>query len=115
MSKPVDSKHDSSPIVDLSTKEHISKSVYMHSEAMMMLVKELYEHWRMDPEDDVMGNRSYWYYSGLLTTHPQAFVEIMSLELGIDILFDSGREAEICEMILNGLRKKRNAAIFVFQ
>ena len=105
-------EHNSSPKSDLNTKEHVSASVYMHSEEMLMLVKELYDHWREDPKDQIgkLVDRSLWYYSGLITTNPAAFVEIMSLELGTPIVFDSGREAEICFEILNLLRKQRGVS-----
>jgi hypothetical protein len=103
--------HDSSPDAKLDTKEHVSLSVYLHSEEMMAVVKELYENWREEPREQVgkLVDRSLWYYSGLLTTNPAAFVEIMSLELGLNIVFDSGREQEICFEILNALRKQRGA------
>lgn len=104
-----DSSHNSSPKANLDTKEHVSVSVYMHSEGMNMLVKELYDNWREDPKDQVgkLVDRSLWFYSGLLVLNPPAFVEIMSLELGVPIIFDSGRENEICWDILNLLRKQR--------
>lgn len=105
-------KHDSSPKQNLQTKAHVSNSVYLMSEQFNALRKELYDHWREDPNDDKIGDRSLWYYSGLMVTYPQAFVEIMSLELGLDIVFDSGREAEICFEILNALRRKRGALLF---
>jgi hypothetical protein len=103
--------HNSSPEQNLKTTEHVSASVYYSSEEFNALRKELYEHWREDPETQVgrLVDRSLWYYSGLMVTNPQAFVEIMSLELGLTIIFDSGREQEICFEILNALRKQRGA------
>lgn len=102
-------EHNSSPVHNLNTKEHISQTVYMHSENMMMLVKELHDNWQDDMLDPIHGDTipGYWYYSGLLTNNPMAFVEIMSLELGLDLIFDSGKESEICGKILNALRHKR--------
>jgi hypothetical protein len=108
-------KKDSSPIANLDTKEHVSVSVYMHSEEQIALVKELYDHWREDPITQVgkLVDRSLWYYSGLLTYDPAAFVEVMSLELNMPhLVFDSGREAEICFEILNELRARRGALPF---
>lgn len=106
-------KHNSSPKQNLDTKAHVSNSVYYMSEAFNQLRKELYENWREDPTEDLIGDRSLWYYSGLMVTFPQAFVEMMSLELGLNIMFDSGKEEEICFEILNALRKKRGAFPFV--
>ncbi len=105
--------HDSSPVANLQTKEHRAEAVlYVNSEEFNELRRELYENWRMDPKADTTGGNSYWYYSGLMVTHPQAFVEIMSMELGLRITFDSGKESEICLEILNALRKKRGVSPF---
>jgi hypothetical protein len=84
----------------------------MASEEFNALRKELYENWREDPETQVgkLVDRSLWYYSGLMVTNPPAFVEIMCLELGLQIVFDSGREAEICLEILNALRRQRGVS-----
>lgn len=107
-----DSTHNSSPRQNLQTKEHVSASVYFSSEAFNALRRELYDNWREDPELQVgrLVDRSLWYYSGLMVTNPQAFVEIMSMELRLTIIFDSGREAEICKEILNALRKQRGVS-----
>lgn len=105
-------EHNSSPVANLDTKDHISNSVYFSSEEFNALRKELFDNWREDPNTDLIGDRSLWYYSGLMVTYPQAFVEIMSLELGLSIIFDSGREKEICLEILNALRKRRGVAPF---
>lgn len=102
-----DSTHDSSPVTNLATTEHVTKSVYFASEEFNALRRELFNHWREDPNDDKIGDRSLYYYSGLMVTNPPAFVELMSLELNTSPIFDSGREAEICLEILNALRKKR--------
>jgi hypothetical protein len=102
-------EHDSSPKQNLDTKDHVSKSVYFHSPEMMALVKEMHEHWSEDPNTDVIGDRSFFYYSGLLVTYPEAFVELACLEFGLNLQFDSGREAEICFDILNAMRKRRGA------
>lgn len=105
--------HDSSPKANLKTTEHVSTSVYFSSEEFNALRKELYDHWREEPETQIgrLVDRSLWYYSGLMVTNPQAFVEIMSLEMGLNIIFDSGRESEICLEILNALRKQRGVSM----
>jgi len=98
------------PNINLNTKEHVSKSVYMESEEFNALRKELYDHWREGP-----GNGSYrdlWWYSGLMVTNPPAFVEIMALELQLPLIFDSEKQADICFTILNELRKKRGVHTF---
>lgn len=107
-----DKPHDSAPKQNLATKEHVSQSIYFSSEAFNALRRELYDHWREDPQTQVgrLVDRSLWYYSGLMVTMPAAFVEIMSLELGLPILFDSGREQEICLEILNALRRVRGVS-----
>lgn len=107
-----DHSNGSDPKIDLNTKAHISASVFMASEEFNALRKELYDNWREAPEYDLTGANSLWYYSGLMVTNPPAFVEIMSLELGLDILFDSGKEKEISLQILNALRKKRGVSEF---
>lgn len=104
-------KHNSSPEANLQTKEHNASAVlYLSSEEFNALRKELYDHWRDDPGS--ITGKDLWYYSGLMVTNPQAFVEIMSLELGLQIVFDSGKEAEICFTILNALRKRRGVHTF---
>ena len=67
---------ESSPVHDLSTKKHVSQSVYMHSEGMMLLVKELYEHWRDEPATEVFGGRTMWWVSQFLTYDPATFIEM---------------------------------------
>lgn len=103
------SEHNSAPTQNLDTKEHATHSIYMSSDAFNLLRKELYENWRDDIINYKTGQHEpgYWYYSGLMVANPQAFVEIMALELDLLILFDSGKESEICGKILNALRKKR--------
>ncbi len=98
------------PKTDLKSDatRHISQQVYMVSEEFNALRKELYDNWRAEPASFAGANgQALWYYSGLMATNPQAFVEIMSMELGEPIQFDSHNEAGICLQILNGLRKKR--------
>lgn len=99
---------------DLNTKHHDAGHILaLESEEFNALRKELYDHWRDEPSIiERPGERSLWYYSGLMVTNPPAFVEIMSMEIGERILFDSDRQAEICFQILNGLRRKRGALPF---
>jgi len=103
---------ESSPTHDLSTKKHVSQSVYMHSEGMMLLVKELYEHWRDEPATEVFGGRTMWWVSQFLTYDPATFIEMFNFKFKTAIPFDSGREHEICLMMLQELRKQRGAAPF---
>ena len=96
---------------DLKAEEkgvHISQSVYMASEEFNALRKELYDNWRAEPAS-VAGESGHalWYYSGLMVSDPVAFVEIMALETGLPLIFDSANEAQICLQILNALRVKR--------
>jgi hypothetical protein len=100
------------PKINLNTKAHITESVYFASEEFNALRKELYDNWRMDPALDPTGANSLWYYSGLMVQDPPSFVEIMNLELGLTIVFDSGNEKNICLEILNALRKKRGVSEF---
>jgi len=87
---------------------HVSNSVYFASEEFNALRKELYDYWRAEPAS-VAGESGHalWYYSGLMITDPVAFVEIMALETGLPLIFDSANEAGVCLQILNALRKKR--------
>lgn len=107
-------EHNSSPEANLDTKAHDATSIlYLESEEFNALRKELYDHWRDDPSVLALPNeRSLWYYSGLMVTNPPAFVEIMAMEIGEPIVFDSGKQAEICLKILNGLRRRRGVHTF---
>lgn len=99
---------------DLNTKHHDAGHILaLESEEFNALRKELYDHWRDDPSVlAVPGERSLWYYSGLMVTNPPAFVEIMSMEINEPIVFDSDKQAEICLQILNGLRRRRGVHVF---
>lgn len=94
-------------VANLATKEHVSTSVYMNSEQFNALRKELYDHWRDDPDEN--SNRDLWWYSGLMVTNPPAFVEIMALELGLSLVFDSADEAGTCKTILEALQRRRGS------
>jgi hypothetical protein len=99
------------PKINLDTKEHVSTSVYIMPEEAIALRKELYDHWRAEPASFAGENgHALWYYSGLMVTEPAAFVEIMALETGLPLVFDSFNEAGICLQILNALRKRRGVS-----
>jgi hypothetical protein len=99
------------PKINLDTKDHVSASVYIMPEEAIALRKELYDNWRAEPASFAGENgQALWYYSGLMITDPPAFVELMALELGLPLVFDSFNEAGICKQILNALRKKRGVS-----
>lgn len=97
---------------DLNTKRHVSESVYMHSPELMMLVKEMYEHWKDEPGTEDIGGRTMWWYSGLLSYDPAAFIEIFNLSFTHTpkLMFDSHKEAELSLTMLNIMRRARNVA-----
>lgn len=100
------------PKIDLVTKKNsVHDHVYIMSDELLALRKELYDHWRAEPASFAGANgQALWYYSGLLVSDPPAFVEIMALELNMPLIFDSFNEAAICKKILNGLRAKRGVS-----
>ena len=99
------------PELEKNANLHVSQNVYMASEIFNALRQELYDNWRAEPAS-IAGESGHalWYYSGLMVTNPPAFVEIMSLELGLNLLFDSANEEGICMVIFNALRKKRGVS-----
>lgn len=96
------------PSTDLQTKHSDAGHILsLESEWFNMLRKELYDHWRDPPDSTMLGSKTLWWYSGLMVTDPQAFVEICSLELDIPLVFDSNKQGEICWKILNECRRVR--------
>ncbi len=94
--------HNGSPIVNLNTKEHVSKSVYLNSPEFNALRKEMFENW-----EDTYFARHGW----KMAFQPDMFCADMCADLGLIFLgFDSGKEAEICLRFLNALRAKRGVS-----
>ena len=80
---------ESSPVHDLSTK-NVSQSVYMHSEGMMLIGKELYDHWRDEPATERIW-RSH-NVVGFPVPHLRSatFIEMFNFKFKTAIPFDSG-------------------------
>ncbi len=97
--------------IDLHAEEkgtHVSASVYMHPESMTALVKELYEHW----QHERFNHSAMYFYSGLLTADPAAYIELHNLDFGTAYVFDSERASELCFDMLNDCRKARGYHAF---
>lgn len=111
-----DNQNPDGSVIDLEKGKnaHVSTTVYMHSEQLMMLVKELHDHWRDDPILNKHNDhaRTLWFYSGLLASDAAAFIEIFNLSFNTRLVFDSQKEPELCWEMLNILRKARGVHIF---